>query len=65
MRFNREMRDYVRKLLLTSIALNEISKYQELSYQKSIEIHKKHKEVYKKWLFYKNLQKELNKNKSK
>ena len=61
MRFNREMRDYVRKLLLTSIALNEISKYQELSYQKSVEIRKQHEEAYKKWLFYKNLQAELNK----
>ena len=53
--------DYLKKLLEISIALSELSHSNNVSYEKSIELRKQHEEAYKKWLFYKNLQKTMNK----
>ena len=39
--------------------INELSSSNNISYEKSIELRKQHEEVYKKWLFYKNLQKTM------
>ena len=47
---------YLKKLLETSIALNDLSKSENISYEKAVELRKQHQEVYNKWLFYKNLQ---------
>ena len=51
--------DYLKKLLEISIALSELSHSNNVSYEKSIELRKQHEEAYKKWLFYKNLQKTM------
>lgn len=48
--------DYLKKLLEISIKLNELSKSDEISYEKAVELRKQHQEAYKKWVFYKNLQ---------
>lgn len=61
---NREIRDYIKKLLEISIMLQKLAFTEGISYQKSIELRLAHEEAYKKWLFYKNLQKELSKPKS-
>ena len=47
---------YLKKLLEISIALNDLSKSDNISYEKAVELRKKHQEAYKKWVFYKNLQ---------
>ena len=47
---------YLKKLLETSIALNELSKSENISYEKAVELRRQHQEAYNKWLFYKNLQ---------
>ena len=60
----REMRDYIKKLLEISIMLQKLAFNEDISYQKSVELRLAHKEAYKKWLFYKNLQQELSKPKS-
>ena len=51
--------DYLKKLLEISIALSELASSNNISYEKSIELRKQHEEAYKKWLFYKNLQKTM------
>ena len=56
-----EIRDYIKKLLEISIMLQKLAFAENISYQKSVELRLAHKEAYKKWLFYKNLQAELNK----
>ena len=61
---NREIRDYIKKLLEISIMLQKLAFVEDISYQKSVELRLAHEEAYKKWLFYKNLQQELNKSKS-
>ena len=61
---NREIRDYIKKLLEISIMLQKLAFTEGISYQKSIELRLAHEEAYKKWLFYKNLQQELSKPKS-
>lgn len=61
---NREIRDYIKKLLEISIMLQKLAFAEGISYQKSIELRSAHEEAYKKWLFYKNLQQELSKPKS-
>ena len=48
--------DYLKKLLEISIKFNELSKSDEISYEKAVELRKQHQEAYKKWVFYKNLQ---------
>ena len=58
---NREIRDYIKKLLEISIMLQKLAFAENISYQKSVELRLAHEEAYKKWLFYKNLQAELNK----
>jgi len=61
---SREMRDYIKKLMEISIMLQKLAFAEGISYQKSIELRLAHEEAYKKWLFYKNLQQELSKPKS-
>lgn len=61
---NREIRDYIKKLLEISIMLQKLAFAEGISYKKSIELRSAHEEAYKKWLFYKNLQQELSKPKS-
>ena len=61
---SREIRDYIKKLLEISIALQKLAFAEGISYQKSVELSLAHEEAYKKWLFYKNLQQELSKPKS-
>ena len=61
---NREIRDYIKKLLEISVMLQKLAFAEGISYQKSIELRSAHEEAYKKWLFYKNLQLELSKSKS-
>lgn len=61
---SREMRDYIKKLLEISIMLQKLAFAEDISYQKSVELRLAHEKVYKKWLFYKNLQQELSKPKS-
>ena len=61
---NREIRDYIKKLLEISVMLQKLAFAEDISYQKSVELRLAHEEAYKKWLFYKNLQQELNKSKS-
>ena len=61
---SREIRDYIKKLLEISIALQKLAFAEGISYQKSVELRLAHEEAYKKWLFYKNLQQELSKPKS-
>lgn len=61
---NREIRDYIKKLLEISIMLQKLAFAEGISYQKSVELRLAHEEAYKKWLFYKNLQQELSKPKS-
>ena len=56
---HRLLYDYLKKLLEISITLRELSSSNNISYEKSIELRKQHEEVYKKWLFYKNLQKTM------
>ena len=61
---NREIRDYIKKLLEISVMLQKLAFAEDISYQKSVELRLAHEEAYKKWLFYKNLQQELSKPKS-
>lgn len=61
---SREMRDYIKKLLEISIELQKLAFAEGISYQKSVELRLAHEEAYNKWLFYKNLQQELSKPKS-
>ena len=61
---SREMRDYIKKLLEISIMLQKLAFAENISYQKSVELRLAHEEAYRKWLFYKTLQEELNKTKS-
>ena len=61
---NREIRDYIKKLLEISVMLQKLAFAEGISYQKSVELRLAHEEAYKKWLFYKNLQHELSKPKS-
>lgn len=58
---DRERRDYIRKLLETSLVLQRLALSLDISYEKSKELQAKHHETYNKWLFYKNLQEELSK----
>lgn len=60
----REMRDYINKLLEISLMLQKLAFSEDISYQKSVELRLAHEKAYKKWLFYKNLQQELSKSKS-
>ena len=61
---NREVRDYIKKLMEISIMLQQLAVAEGISYQKSVELRQAHEEAYKKWLFYKNLQEELSKPKT-
>ena len=61
---NREIRDYIKKLLEISVMLQKLAFTEGISYQKSVELRLAHEEAYNKWLFYKNLQQELSKPKS-
>lgn len=61
---NRELRDYIQKLLDISIALQRLAFSEGISFQKSQELREAHEKAYQKWLFYKNLQQELSKSKS-
>ena len=51
----KQLYDYLKKLLEMSIQLNELSHSDDISYEKAIELRRQHDEIYKKWVFYKNL----------
>lgn len=51
----RLLRDYLKKLLEISLELDKLSKSDNISYDKAVELRQKHQEAYNKWLFYKNL----------
>lgn len=62
---NRKMRDYIYELLELSLLLQKVSTDFNTPYEKAVELRKEHEKAYKKWLFYKNLQQEMAKQKSK
>ena len=60
----REIRDIVNKLEYASKKLKELSNYNEIDYEKALELRVKQQDIYNKWKFYKGLQLELNKERS-
>ena len=61
----RELRDIINKLEYASKKLRELSTYDEVNYEKALRLRAQQQEVYNKWKFYKGLQLELNKERSK
>ena len=61
----RELRDIINKLEYASKKLRELSTYDEVTYEKALRLRAQQQEVYNKWKFYKGLQLELNKERSK
>lgn len=60
----RELRDIVNKLEYTSKRLKELSIYNEVTYERALELRAQQQDIYNKWKFYKGLQLELNKERS-
>lgn len=60
----REIRDIINKLEYASKKLKELSMYNEVSYEKALELRAQQQDIYNKWKFYKRLQLELNKERS-
>ena len=60
----REIRDIINKLEYASKKLKELSNYNEIDYEKALELRVKRQDIYNKWKFYKGLQLELNKERS-
>lgn len=60
----REIRDIINKLEYASKKLKELSNYNEIDYEKALELRVKQQDIYNKWKFYKGLQLELNKERS-
>ena len=61
----RELRDIINKLEYASKKLRELSTYDEVNYEKALRLRAQQQEIYNKWKFYKGLQLELNKERSK
>ena len=57
----REIRDIINKLEYASKKLKEFSMYNEIDYEKALELRAQQQDIYNKWKFYKGLQLELNK----
>ena len=57
----REIRDIINKLEYASKKLKEFSMYNEVPYERALELRAKQQDIYNKWKFYKGLQLELNK----
>lgn len=60
----REIRDIINKLEYASKKLRELSTYNEVNYEKALELRVQQQNIYNKWKFYKRLQLELNKERS-
>jgi septation ring formation regulator EzrA len=60
----RELRDIINKLEYISKKLKELSNYNEIDYEKALELRAQQQDIYNKWKFYKGLQLELSKPKS-
>lgn len=60
----REIRDIINKLEYASKKLKEFSMYNEIDYEKALELRAQQQDIYNKWKFYKGLQLELNKERS-
>ena len=60
----REIRDIINKLEYASKKLKEFSMYNEIDYEKALELRARQQDIYNKWKFYKGLQLELNKERS-
>ena len=61
----RELRDIINKLEYASKKLRELSTYDEVTYEKALKLRAQQQDIYNKWKFYKGLQLELNKERSK
>lgn len=61
----RELRDIINKLEYASKKLRELSTYDEVNYERALKLRAQQQEIYNKWKFYKGLQLELNKERSK
>lgn len=61
----RELRDIINKLEYASKKLRELSTYDEVTYERALKLRAQQQEIYNKWKFYKGLQLELNKERSK
>ena len=61
----RELRNITNKLEYTVKKLKELSTYIEVPYEKSLKLRAQQQDIYNKWKFYKGLQLELNKERSK
>lgn len=57
----REIRDIINKLEYASKKLKELSTYNEVDYERALELRAQQQDIYNKWKFYKGLQLELNK----
>ena len=60
----REIRNIINKLEYASKKLKELSMYNEIDYEKALELRAQQQDIYNKWKFYKGLQLELNKERS-
>ena len=61
----RELRDIINKLEYASKKLRELSTYDEVTYERALKLRAQQQDIYNKWKFYKGLQLELNKERSK
>lgn len=61
----RELRDIINKLEYASKKLRELSTYDEVTYERALRLRAQQQDIYNKWKFYKGLQLELNKERSK
>ena len=61
----REIRDIINKLEYASKKLKELSTYNEVDYERALELRAQQQDLYYKWKFYNGLQNYLNKEKNK
>ena len=61
----RELRDIINKLEYASKKLRELSTYDGVIYERALKLRAQQQDIYNKWKFYKGLQLELNKERSK
>ena len=61
----REIRDIINKLEYASKKLKELACLDTVDYEKSLVLRAQQQDIYNKWKFYKGLQLELNKERSK
>ena len=60
----REIRDIINKLEYALKKLKELSTYNEVTYERALELRTQQLEIYNKWKFYKELQNYLNEERS-